>query len=179
MAIDDLQRNYPATISSADFIATYRAIFAANALFIPADKVLGRFDLFVSYYKPFCDEQLLEVLSRIEKYSQELDNPILNTNILEQNHVKYSIADPTFSLPSPENINQAMLEQMARITPAQYEVLNMLSCIDKEEDVAALKTVIVQFLNTRLQNEIERLWNNGTLTDETISAWSHEHMRTP
>ena len=36
------------------------------------------------------------------------------------------------------------MEQMARITPAQYEVLNMLSCIDKEEDVAALKTVIVQ-----------------------------------
>lgn len=71
------------------------------------------------------------------------------------------------------------MEQMARITPAQYEVLNMLSCIDKEEDVAALKTVIVQFLNTRLQNEIERLWDNGTITDEKISAWRHEHMRTP
>lgn len=38
VAIDDLQRNYPATISSADFIATYKAIFAANTSFIPADK---------------------------------------------------------------------------------------------------------------------------------------------
>ncbi len=71
------------------------------------------------------------------------------------------------------------MEQMARINPAQYEVLNMLSCINKEEDVAALRTVIVQFLNTRLQNEIERLWDNGTLTEEKMSKWSHEHMRTP
>lgn len=71
------------------------------------------------------------------------------------------------------------MEPMATINPAQYEVLNMLSCIDKEEDVAALRSLIVQFLNTRLQNEIEHLWDNGTLTEEKVSAWSHEHMRTP
>ena len=71
------------------------------------------------------------------------------------------------------------MEQMARITPAQYEVLNMLSCLNKEEDVIALRTVIVQFLNTRLQNEIEHLWDNGTLIEKKVAAWSHEHMRTP
>ncbi len=71
------------------------------------------------------------------------------------------------------------MEQMTRLNPAQYEVLNMLSCIDKEEDVKALRTLIVQFLNNRLQKEIDSLWDNGTLTEETVSAWSHEHMRTP
>ena len=71
------------------------------------------------------------------------------------------------------------MEQAVRINPAQYEVLNMLSCLNKEEDVIALRAVIVQFLNTRLQNEIEHLWDNGTLTEEKVSAWSHEHMRTP
>ena len=71
------------------------------------------------------------------------------------------------------------MEQIASFNPAQYEVLNMLSCLNKEEDVIALKTVIAQFLNTRLQNEIEHLWDNGTLTEEKVSAWSHEHMRTP
>ena len=71
------------------------------------------------------------------------------------------------------------MEQIASFNPAQYEVLNMLSCLNKEEDVIALRTVIVQFLNTRLQNEIERLWDDGTLTEEKVSSWSHEHMRTP
>ncbi|MBQ8655499.1 MAG: dephospho-CoA kinase [Prevotella sp.] len=71
------------------------------------------------------------------------------------------------------------MEQQMKITPAQYELLNVLSCVQKDEDVVALKSVIVQFLNSRLQNEIDRLWDNGTLTEEKVSAWSNEHMRTP
>ena len=55
----------------------------------------------------------------------------------------------------------------------------MLSCITREEDVVALKSVIVQFLNSRLQNELDRLWENGDITEEKITEWGHEHMRTP
>lgn len=66
-----------------------------------------------------------------------------------------------------------------KINPAQYELLNILSCINKDEDIAELKSVIVQFLNTRLQNEMERLWENGTLTEDIVSSWETEHMRTP
>ena len=71
------------------------------------------------------------------------------------------------------------MEQTMKINPAQYELLNVLSCIDRAEDVAALKSVIVQFLNTRLQNEIDRLWDEGTLTKGTVEQWKTEHMRTP
>ncbi|MBP3286299.1 MAG: dephospho-CoA kinase [Prevotella sp.] len=71
------------------------------------------------------------------------------------------------------------MEQQMKITPGQYELLNILSCINKEEDVVALKSLIVKFLNTRLQNEMERLWENGTLTEEKVAAWENEHMRTP
>ena len=69
--------------------------------------------------------------------------------------------------------------QSTTISPAQYEILNMLSCITREEDVVALKSVIVQFLNSRLQNELDRLWENGDITEEKITEWGHEHMRTP
>ena len=71
------------------------------------------------------------------------------------------------------------MERIAKINNAQYEVLNMLSCIEREEDVEALKSLIVQFLNSRLQNEIDRLWEDGTLTEEKIAQWKDEHMRTP
>lgn len=66
-----------------------------------------------------------------------------------------------------------------QITPAQYELLNVLSVINKDDDVSALKDVIVQFLNTRLQSEIERLWDAGDLTVDKVAAWKTEHMRTP
>jgi hypothetical protein len=70
------------------------------------------------------------------------------------------------------------MEQMT-INPAQYELLNILSCINKEEDVAELKSVIVKFLNTRLQKELDRLWEDGVLNEQKVTSWSDEHMRTP
>ena len=63
------------------------------------------------------------------------------------------------------------------LSPAQYEVLNLLSVIHREDDLADLKSVIVQFLNTRLQNEIERLWENGTIDEKKVASWQQEHMR--
>ena len=72
-----------------------------------------------------------------------------------------------------------MATYQININPAQYELLNVLSCVNNEEDVAELKTVIVQFLNTRLQKELERLWNTGDLTEAKVKAWETEHMRTP
>lgn len=80
-----------------------------------------------------------------------------------------------YSLAFQINLNM----QQARINSAQYELLNVLSCINKEEDLAELKSVIVKFLNTRLQKEVDRLWENGTLNEEKVSAWDNEHMRTP
>ena len=71
------------------------------------------------------------------------------------------------------------MEHRLQISPAQYELLNILSCVNKDEDIVELKSLIVQFLNTRIQKEIERLWDNGTLTKEKVDAWGHEHMRTP
>ncbi|MBR5062239.1 MAG: dephospho-CoA kinase [Prevotella sp.] len=67
----------------------------------------------------------------------------------------------------------------SRINQAQYELLNILACVDKEEDVAELKSVIVRFLNSRLQKEIHRLWDNGTLNEQKVTEWADEHMRTP
>ena len=71
------------------------------------------------------------------------------------------------------------MEKLMTMNPAQYEVLNVLSTLNNEEDVVALKAVIVQFLNSRLQNELDKLWEDGTITEEKMAAWKNEHMRTP
>lgn len=71
------------------------------------------------------------------------------------------------------------MEPINRFNKAQYEIINAMSCLEKEEDIAALKTVIVQFLNSRLQNELDRLWDDGTISPKVIEQWGKEHMRTP
>ena len=64
------------------------------------------------------------------------------------------------------------------ISPAQYEVLNLLSCVYKDEDIKDLKDTLVLFLNTRLQKEIDHLWDEGVLNETKVTAWDAEHMRT-
>ena len=63
--------------------------------------------------------------------------------------------------------------------PAQREVLDVMSCMETDEDLQALKAVLVQFLNDRLQRELDRLWNNGTIDEGKMNEWRNTHYRTP
>ena len=63
--------------------------------------------------------------------------------------------------------------------PAQREVLDVMSCMQTDEDLQALKTVLVQFLNDRLQKELDRLWDNGTIDETKMNEWRNTHYRTP
>lgn len=65
------------------------------------------------------------------------------------------------------------------LNPAQREVLDVMSCMQTEEDLQALKAVLVQFLNDRLQRELDQLWDNGTIDDVKMDEWRHTHYRTP
>ena len=63
--------------------------------------------------------------------------------------------------------------------PAQREVLDVMSCMQTDEDLQALKAVLVQFLNDRLQRELDRLWDNGTIDVVKMNEWRNTHYRTP
>ena len=73
----------------------------------------------------------------------------------------------------------ALKEKPNSFTPAQYEVVNMMSCLKRESDVVALKSILVSFINERLQGELDRLYEDGTLTDEKMSELAGQHLRTP
>ena len=73
----------------------------------------------------------------------------------------------------------ALKEKPNSFTPAQYEVVNMMSCLKRESDVVALKSILVSFINERLQGELDRLYEDGTLTDEKMSELAGRHLRTP
>ena len=63
-------------------------------------------------------------------------------------------------------------------SPAQYEVVNMLSCIHSDSDIAELKTILVKFLNVRMQHELDRLYDVGTLSDDRMNELARQHLRT-
>ena len=73
----------------------------------------------------------------------------------------------------------ALKERPSSFTPAQYEVVNAVSCLKREADVVALKSLLVGFINERLQGELDRLYEDGTLSDAKMSELAGRHLRTP
>ena len=73
----------------------------------------------------------------------------------------------------------ALKDRPSSFTPAQYEVVNVVSCLKREADVVALKSLLVGFINERLQGELDRLYEDGTLSDAKMSELAGRHLRTP
>ena len=65
------------------------------------------------------------------------------------------------------------------LNQAQREVLNVMSCLSKDDDLSELKKLLVSFLNERLQRELDVLWEKGSLDEKKLDSLRHEHLRTP
>lgn len=99
---------------------TVHELAHAGRLFVPVDRVMGRYLVFVDVYKPFCDPEQLETLERIEKYSREQISDIFDTTILEQNNVVYNITDNRYALPQFNTITDNMINQIEAIKSNNY-----------------------------------------------------------
>ena len=120
VAKEVMMLHYKLMIGLIPLSETVHELAHSSRLFIPVDKVMGRYDLFIQYYKPFCEPEQLDTLERIEKYSRELTNPVLDTTIIEQNRVSYDIKDTSYQIPDMSTINTNMLEQLKRIKENNY-----------------------------------------------------------
>lgn len=137
VAKEVMMLHYKLMIGLIPLSETVHELAHSSRLFIPVDKVLGRYDLFIRYYKPFCEPEQLDVLERIEKYSMELSNPVLNTNIIEQNRVSYDIKDTSYQIPDLSTVNTNMLEQLRIIKENNY----MLPSIEEIKQIEETRTI--------------------------------------
>lgn len=133
---------------------TVHELAHSSRLFIPIDKVMGRYDLFIQYYKPFCEPEQLDTLERIEKYSKEQQNTILDTNIIEQNKVSYDIKDSTYLLPPSETIGIAMKNQLELIKNNNY----LLPSVDNAKYIEQKKDIVCPVIfNESLKRKPEEI----------------------
>lgn len=63
--------------------------------------------------------------------------------------------------------------------PLQLELINSFAHLNSDEDMHALKLALSQFFAKRVDDEMDRLWNEGKINSQTIDDWKNEHMRTP
>ena len=71
-----------------------------------------------------------------------------------------------------------MATQVLQFNQAQQAVLNVIPCLQSEQDLADLKRTLVKFMNDRLQREIDKLWESGEMSNEKLQEMQSEHLRT-
>ena len=69
--------------------------------------------------------------------------------------------------------------QLNTMNEAQMMILESFSGANDEQELNDLMDVIRDFYARRLEAEMNRLWDNGTLNQEALDQLKDEHLRTP
>ena len=73
-----------------------------------------------------------------------------------------------------QNENTMSYTQMA-----QLDVLNLVRGMQSEEDYVDFRNMLARYFADKAQKQIDALWENGTINEQTIEQWGNERMRTP
>ena len=69
--------------------------------------------------------------------------------------------------------------QLNTMNEAQMMILESFAGATDEQELNDLMDVIRNFYARRLEAEMNRLWDNGTLNQEALDQLKNEHLRTP
>ena len=64
------------------------------------------------------------------------------------------------------------------LNDAQLELLRMMSVFNTPEAVTDLKQAISNYFAQKAEEEIDKLWEDGTMTDAKIKSFRSLHKRT-
>ena len=62
---------------------------------------------------------------------------------------------------------------------AQLEMLDIMANIRSDEELDALKHAVSEFYARRADEEMEKLWQSGKWTEQTLKELGNAHYRTP
>ena len=68
---------------------------------------------------------------------------------------------------------------MSYVQMAQLDVLSLLKGIKTEGDYIDFRNMLARYFADKAQKQIDALWDNGTINEQTIEDWGNERMRTP
>lgn len=119
VAEEVLRLHYQCLVGLIPLSETVHQLVHAGRLFIPVNKVFGRYKLFVDIYYPFIEPEMLETLKMIERATDE-NSEVGDTTILNTNLVRYNVTDKRYQLPQIPVISDQMMNQIQMIKDNNY-----------------------------------------------------------
>ncbi len=62
---------------------------------------------------------------------------------------------------------------------AQVDLINMMQWVKTPEALADLKQAISDFFAKKVKEEMDRMWENGEMTQDRVDSFATLHERTP
>lgn len=69
--------------------------------------------------------------------------------------------------------------QVDTMNESQMMILESFAGAQDEQELNALMDMLKNFYANRLESEMQRLWDDGTLNQERLDQLRGEHLRTP
>ena len=69
--------------------------------------------------------------------------------------------------------------QVNSMNPSQIMILESFAAAQDEQELNALMDLLRNFYATRLEAEMQRLWDDGTLDQQALDQLRSQHLRTP
>lgn len=132
MAKEITMLHYKLLIGLIPLSTTVHQLVHDGKIFIPVQNVFGRYDKFVEFYKPFCDDEQIETLDRIIQYSAEQLSDVNNTAILNQNNITINNMNTQYQLPDVNNMQSFMNTRISDIKHNNYRLPDNNK--DKQQD---------------------------------------------
>ena len=71
------------------------------------------------------------------------------------------------------------MERERTLHDAKMNLLRVVDRIKTIEEVDAIRQLMADYYAKKVEKEMDRLWENGTINEQVIEQWGKEHMRTP
>ena len=71
------------------------------------------------------------------------------------------------------------MTQNVGLNQAQMDFLRLLAHFTTEEEVKELNDVVCEYYARKIDEEMDKLWDEGKWSNEMIEEALHEHLRTP
>ena len=78
-----------------------------------------------------------------------------------------------------QNVENKVMEREMTLHQAKMNLLRVVDRIKTVDEVQAIQKVLANYYAQKVNEEMDRLWDNGTINEQIIEQWGQEHMRTP
>lgn len=156
VAKEVMMLHYQLMVGLIPLSTTVHKLVHNSKLFIPINTVLGRYDLFMTYYDPFIKPEHKDIIRRIEKYTYEEKSELLNTTILDANNLQLVVISPEYQIPDMMKVNDAMTHQIQTIKDNSYRLPTVHDqiLIESKEDRRPVQSAIYTLSEEELRQYI-------------------------